>query len=37
LARSSYRADRILEGNNLGLGQPAAASVSPGQIPLKQL
>jgi lipoic acid synthetase len=37
LVRSSYRADRILEGNNLGLGQPAAASVSPGQIPLKQL
>ena len=31
LVRSSYRADRILEGNNLGL--PAAGS----QIPVKQL
>ena len=28
LVRSSYRADRILDGNNLGLGE---------QIPLKQL
>lgn len=33
LVRSSYRADRVLEGNNLGLGTPAATS----RIPLRQL
>ena len=34
LVRSSYRADRILDGDNLGLGQDAAAT---GRIPVRQL
>lgn len=43
LVRSSYRADRILDGNNLGLGLATDAAASPTQvdapdrIPLRQL
>jgi lipoic acid synthetase len=36
LVRSSYRADRILDGNNLGLGSDAAAGTA-GTIPVRQL
>lgn len=34
LVRSSYRADRVLDGNNLGLGVDAGG---PGRIPVRQL
>ena len=39
LVRSSYRADRVLEGNNLGINLAADSSTSPDpdKIPLRQL
>ncbi len=36
LVRSSYRADRILDRDNLGLGAPAGQT-SPAQIPVRQI